>query len=99
MRTAEAKYIDFTKFLFNYKLPTLTDKLSDTELVSLYQKYSPHVFSNTSELYAKAVGTLTVWSVVAELQRRYPNNVLLQHADYTKPLDLQILLCEVKHDR
>lgn len=82
------KYKQFIDFVYTYKLPRLTQKLPTSELVSLYMEYSPIVYSSEDNLYNKSIATTIVFIVSEELKNRYPNNVIIQHWDTSKPIDL-----------
>ena len=82
------KYKQFVDFVYSYKLPKLTKKLSDADLISLYMEYAPHVYSNDSALHSKSIAMVVVFMISEEMKDRHPNNMTIQHWDSSKPIDL-----------
>ena len=82
------KYKQFVDFIYSYKLPKLTKKLSDSDLISLYMEYAPHVYSSDSNTHQRAIAMTMVFMISEEIKDRHPNNVIIQHWDVSKPIDL-----------
>lgn len=83
------KFIRFIRFLFESKFPKLVKKMSDTELLELYYKFSPLYWNKTSSsLREELVGGIIVFSVGEEFKRRYPNKHRLQAWNYSREINL-----------
>lgn len=92
MATHRSKYEDFLQFLLEHKLVRTARRMTDEELVDLYESYSPEYFRESSMMFMKVKGTITVYMILEELHRRYPNKITLGKVEYPEKLPLRNLI-------
>lgn len=86
------KFEQFMDFTMNYKLLNLAKRMKTTELVDLWQKYSPYVYDKSVSLANHTYGCMVVSIITEVLKDRYPNNRSIQAWNNQNSVDIITLL-------
>ena len=71
------KFLSFLEFSLEYKMPKLVKNMTLEQLSDLCCSFLP---------------SMVVGVIEQELKKRYPNNILLQSTDFSKPKEVSKIL-------
>lgn len=89
MNNRVKRFNQFLEFVLNHKLPKMVKKMSNEELVDLYQQYSPRYFTAENNILNTRNSSMVLCAVVEELKHRHPNNPKFK--DYNYQYDLKLI--------
>ena len=87
------KFMRFIEYVIHGRIVKLTGKMTDYELIDLYNEYAVFYWSTrVTTMKNKVIGTIIVYAVGEELKRRHPNKDRLQNWNYNDQVNLYDLI-------
>ena len=85
------KFLSFLEFSLEYKMHKLVKNMTLEQLSDLCCSFLPSM-DGCKSLADRGQAAMVVGVIEQELKKRYPNNILLQSTDFSKPKEVSKIL-------